>query len=237
MVRRAGQRRQECAGDRGFDVRPPCRRVEQALADGEQAGRTVGVGGSRTRTFPSSPSPWRGLRSPTSTVAATALSIRSSNPHVSRDKGRPGHVRLHRCDQSPIRRRIRDIRRPSLGSRRSGTCSLRAPARGGRRPPRSNGRSRRTSRRRVPPRGGRPLRRSRDCWRTNLDCETTRGSAGATRFGPAPPRSPRTAEPPPTQPSSRRRTQTQAIRRSPASIPLVQCTPERKGFCAHQERR
>ncbi len=37
--------------------------------------------------------------------------------------------------------------------------------------------------------------------------------------------------------SRRRRAHTQVMRRSPTSIPLVQCTPDKKGFLAHQERR
>ena len=38
------------------------------------------------------------------------------------------------------------------------------------------------------------------------------------------------------QSSSSRRIHTQEIRRMPASMPLVQCTPVRNGFARHQER-
>ena len=41
----------------------------------------------------------------------------------------------------------------------------------------------------------------------------------------------------PGHPSSSLRAHAQAIRRSPSSIPLVQWTPDKKGFLAHHERK
>jgi hypothetical protein len=41
----------------------------------------------------------------------------------------------------------------------------------------------------------------------------------------------------PSQPSSRRRTQTHDSSRMPSSMPLTQCGPRSGGFSAHHERR
>ena len=40
----------------------------------------------------------------------------------------------------------------------------------------------------------------------------------------------------PGQSSSRRRIQARLIRRTPSSMPLVQCTPDRNGFSCHHDR-
>ena len=97
-------------------------------------------------------------------------------------------------------------------------------------------RSRRTTgRRRRRPAGRRPRRR-RGCWPRSRGCGRRRGTAGATRSGAARRGCPRRGRRTLAQSSSSRRTHAQALSRTPSSMPLVQCTPDRNGFAVHQER-
>ena len=95
---------------------------------------------------------------------------------------------------------------------------------------------RETTGRRSWPRAARRPRRSRGCWPTSPGWGTRRGTAGAS--GSAGPRARRRSNrsATPGQSSSRRRIQARLISRMPSSMPLVQCTPDRKGFSRHQER-
>ena len=66
------------------------------------------------------------------------------------------------------------------------------------------------------------LKPSRYCWCQRICCTARPSSSN----------SPAT----PGQLSSRRRIQARLISRVPTSIPLVQCTPDRKGFSRYQDR-